>query len=747
MNAKSTFILSLLVCASSYGQELKTATDTTVAADTINNALEDIVIVANRKPTKISDIPGTVWVIQPQQIQQQYKNGVPLKEMLAILVPGLDVGNQGRSNYGQNMRGRSMLVMIDGVSLNSLRSISRQLDAIDPFNIAKIEVLSGASSIYGGNATGGIVNIITKQAQKYGWSGDTEVSGRTGFAGEKDRDLRVAQALSYKNDKLSTRVSAAFQDNGATYDANRDQIMADIAQTDLQYNRTLDLMATATYDINDQHRITGLIQYYNSSFQGDRSAYLGDNLGAFTNADPSQIGMRNGFYTDHKPGTERFMASLGYNGTNILGGQDLYVQVAHRSENLTFYPFPGTVNLPNEKRTYMSASQQDTDYTGIKAVLTKDLNFLKFTYGVDLDFERFEGKQNVFNHAKSLESGGLVNVTDFTIPRYPTNNSFSVAGYAQAVYNITNQFQLSGGIRYQNINVKIDDIIGSVQSTQVHMGYGKSADVIPGGKSSYNMTTTNFGILYKPTTNQQVWATFSQGVSLADPSKYYGYGNYKLNPTTQNWDLLTSLNVKDQPLNGVKTNQFELGYRFKTDNGFKGQISGFISRSDKNLSVDRKNFQVILLDQNLRNMGIEAELSYTKNGFYIGANTLIISSEVKQNDDWKKQDITSASPSKVIGYSGYTYNNWSFRLQSTQSLKLTDDADNVIKAYNTADLMIEYKLPVGYLNLGVQNLFNTDYQSIWSKRSQTLYSVYNLPALFDYNGRGRTFTLTYSYSF
>jgi iron complex outermembrane receptor protein len=56
--------------------------------------------------------------------------------------------------------------MIDGVSLNSIRAISRQLDAIDPFNIERIEVLSGASSIYGGNATGGIINIITKTPSK-----------------------------------------------------------------------------------------------------------------------------------------------------------------------------------------------------------------------------------------------------------------------------------------------------------------------------------------------------------------------------------------------------------------------------------------------------------------------------------------------------------------------------------------------------------------------------------------------------
>ncbi len=64
------------------------------------------------------------------------------------------------------MRGRSALVMIDGVSLNSIRAISRQLDAIDPFNIERIEVLSGASSIYGGNATGVLSILLQKHHLK-----------------------------------------------------------------------------------------------------------------------------------------------------------------------------------------------------------------------------------------------------------------------------------------------------------------------------------------------------------------------------------------------------------------------------------------------------------------------------------------------------------------------------------------------------------------------------------------------------
>lgn len=76
----------------------------------------------------------------------------------------MDVSSRGRTNYGMNLRGRSMMVMVDGVRLNSSRSDSRQLDSIDPFNIDRIEVISGATSLYGGGSTGGLVNIVTKKA-------------------------------------------------------------------------------------------------------------------------------------------------------------------------------------------------------------------------------------------------------------------------------------------------------------------------------------------------------------------------------------------------------------------------------------------------------------------------------------------------------------------------------------------------------------------------------------------------------
>lgn len=716
------------------------------AKDSIaSKGIEDVVIVASRKPTKISEVPGTVWVVQKEKIQEQAKSGVPIKEMLSILIPSMDIGPQGRTNYGQNMRGRSALVMIDGVSLNSIRAISRQLDAIDPFNIERIEVLSGASSIYGGNATGGIINIITKTPSKKGISGETELGVRTGFMGKDDHDFRAAQSIAAKGDKFFGRLGVAYQQNGGVYGADQKQLFTDITQTDLQYNQSIDILATGGYQFNNKHKITASVQYYNSKFNGDRSLFLGENLSAFTTKNASLLEMRDGFSSDKNVGTERYMATVAYNGSGILGGQDLYVQLATRGEKLGFYPFPGNVTLQSGKIPYMSSSQQDTYYSGIKALLSKSWRGLNVTYGADFDFEKFEGTQSVYNIAKTMSSGGLINETKYSLGRYPTNHSQSYAGYVQAKYNILPKLQLNAGIRYQHINVKMDDFVGSEQQTQIAMGYGSSASAIPGGESSYNVTLANAGLLYKFNEQHQVWGTFSQGASLADPAKFYGIGQYKLVGT--NWDVVSSINVKEQPLQAIKTNQFEVGYRVNKG-GLRAQIAGFLSNSDKTVAVDKKTFQILVNDLKLRNMGIEAEVSYSlNNGVYFGASGLLIKSEVDNKGEWQKQEIYNASPSKLVTYIGYNIQNWSFRFQSLQNFKQKDELNNVVEGYNTSDLMIGYRFNWGKFNLGIQNLFNTDYQTIWSKRSQVLYSTYGLPELFNYKGRGRTFNLSYTFEF
>ncbi|WP_312586024.1 TonB-dependent receptor plug domain-containing protein, partial [Atlantibacter sp.] len=222
---------------------------------------DTLVVSASRAHRSAADMAQTTWVIEKQEIEQQMQAGKEIKEILAQLIPGMDVSSQGRTNYGMNMRGRSMMVMVDGVRLNSSRTDSRQLDAIDPFNIDRIEVISGATSLYGGGSTGGLINIVTKKGQPEK-EVELQLGGKSGFVSHNDHDENVAAAVSGGNDNASGRLSVSYQRFGGWYDGNGDEVIIDNTQTGLQYSDRLDVMGTGTININETQQLQLTTQYY-----------------------------------------------------------------------------------------------------------------------------------------------------------------------------------------------------------------------------------------------------------------------------------------------------------------------------------------------------------------------------------------------------------------------------------------------------------------------------------------------------
>lgn len=85
-----------------------------------------------------------------------------LATVLSKAVPGMADSSHTITDYGQTLRGRNILVLVDGVPLNTNRDSARNLANVDPNNIEKVEVLRGSSAVYGAGATGGIVSITTR---------------------------------------------------------------------------------------------------------------------------------------------------------------------------------------------------------------------------------------------------------------------------------------------------------------------------------------------------------------------------------------------------------------------------------------------------------------------------------------------------------------------------------------------------------------------------------------------------------
>lgn len=701
--------------------------------------LESTVVMGGRAATTISDIPGTAWIIESEQLQQQFRAGVPLKEALAQLVPGLDLASQGRTNYGQNMRGRGVLVMIDGVSLNSARNVSRQFDSIDPFNIERIEVLSGANAIYGGGATGGIINIITKRGEAGPPRYELEAGVRSGFEDSDDRDLHAGAAVNGGGENWVGRLSVAGLENGGAYDSDGEQVIFDITQTDMQYNRAIDLLGSLDFTLGNGHVVRLNAQRYDSSFEGDKGVYFGPNLAALVPPFPDVVEIREGFESDLEPSTERTALSANYFVPEVLGHQ-LNLQAYYREEKLNFHPFPYVT------RGYFSASEQDTTQTGFKAVLSRSVGDWAFNYGIDLEREEFEADQTLFDFPTAVSSGGLVLDATNTVGRYPSFTTDGIAAFAQADWRLTDNLLLTGGVRQQRYYLEIDDFVDANEQVRQALGLSSGADAIPGGENDYDSTLVNLGAVYTLQPGHQVWTNLSQGYEIPDPGKYYGRGVYAYNGTYR--ELLDSINVDDEPLKAIKSNQVELGWRLYRGN-LDTQLAAYYIWSDESLSYDSSTLAVQVDDDKRRNYGLEGQINYRLNDAWrVGTSAHYTRAELENDDgDWDKQDVTLASPSKVTAYIGWENAENSVRLQSNTNFDLEDDAGNELDGYTTLDLLTQHQLPVGQLTFGIQNLLNRDYTTVWGQRSQLFYSSYAPANTFDYRGRGMTYAASYHVEF
>ncbi|MCD1116059.1 TonB-dependent receptor [Chryseobacterium turcicum] len=742
---KKQYALSILLLAT-----LATNTFAQNQQDSITTKeISEVIMVSSRSPKQISDIPGTVWVISDKELKTQIRGGAGLKEVLGNMIPGFDFGNQGRTNYAQNMRGRNVLVMINGISINSTRATSRQFDAIDPFNIDRIEVLSGASSIYGGDSTGGIINIITKKPTSNKLAFETSVGLKSGFH-KDDLDKRIAQSISGGNDKIKFRLGAAFTQNEGAFDANGDQIITDVKQADFQYNRSIDLLGGISAKLAPNQDLNVDLQYYNSKVRNKKWLSFGQNFVGFTTKNPDLINVSDGADSDLVPRTERFMANINYNARNIWGGQNLILQAYGRREEVDFGASfaevpkpPAGVVLP----VFLSSARGNTNAYGAKLVLNKKWSAFNFTYGVDVDLENFTGDQAIFNPQKSAQSGGLVNQTDAFVGRYPDTKTSALSGFIQADWNITNKLTFSGGVRQQLINVKLDDFVGFKEQVYMHFGYGNSADAVKGGKNNYDVTLLNGSLLYKFNPSWQTWFNFSQGFAVPDAAKSYGFGKYQL--TNNRWNLLNSMNIAEQPLSGIKTDQMELGFRHNrtSEEGLSAQGSVFYALSNKTLKIDNAAFTISLLDQKLRNYGFEGALSYRfSQGLELGGNVLLMQSETETVDKgWQNQSVYTTNPSKFMVFTGWNAKSFSLRLQMQNSMNYTDLADMKMMGYTLFDLVGDVKLNKGVINFGVQNIFNKQYTTIWGQRSVFFYGAPQ--KAFAYQGRGTTFSVGYTINY
>ncbi len=127
--------------------------------------LNQVTVTATRERSLISEVPATVDIISARDLSMN--NVQNIGEALQR-IPGVNIRNYG--GFGDmktiSIRGSSsgqVLILLDGQRLNNAQSGEVDLSTIPLEGVERIEVIRGsASAIYGADAVGGVINIITK---------------------------------------------------------------------------------------------------------------------------------------------------------------------------------------------------------------------------------------------------------------------------------------------------------------------------------------------------------------------------------------------------------------------------------------------------------------------------------------------------------------------------------------------------------------------------------------------------------
>ncbi|MDX3929994.1 MAG: TonB-dependent receptor [Shinella sp.] len=152
------------------------------SADLESTPLDPIVITATSGERFLKDTPASVTVVTGEELRER-----PVRDLASAIegTPGVQLTGIGLGRRGISIRGMQTdhsLVLVDGMRIsNSASAVAHsdyELGWVPAEAIERIEVVRGPmSSLYGSEALGGVVNIITRQATDE-WRGSFSTLGQ-----------------------------------------------------------------------------------------------------------------------------------------------------------------------------------------------------------------------------------------------------------------------------------------------------------------------------------------------------------------------------------------------------------------------------------------------------------------------------------------------------------------------------------------------------------------------------------------
>ena len=358
--------------------------------------LDEIVVIASKFPEKLLDSIASVEVITKEEIEMAQANN--LADILSS-VSGLEISDYG--NVGGikaiSIRGSSpeqVLVMIDGRPANDPLTGKIDLGQIPAKIIEKIEIYRGpASAVYGANALGGVVNVITKKGK-----GDSEcaINVNTGSFGTQEYEASYQGT----SDDLSYFVSGNYFKTDGNRENSQLQQIGFLGKIINQIDQQTDLGFTLRY--HDYNRgLPGSIDYPSpQAIQKDRNINL--DVTWQKKEEDKDINI-NGFYSFQRVFFDN-PGMWGHTGPSIHKGNSMGLSFDMTDYNFTFGDDDSEsqhiLTYGGEVKNDMCNSTDLGECNGLNGALfvqdvwqPADMEDLKITAGIRYDYNQIFGNQ------------------------------------------------------------------------------------------------------------------------------------------------------------------------------------------------------------------------------------------------------------------------------------------------------------------------------------------------------------------
>ena len=213
-------------------------------------SLDEIVVTATRYPVHKNETPVSVEVINQEKINNSTAENVA--EVINNIA-GVNIINYGGST-GQkiiHIRGSKpsqVLILMDGQPINNNQNGQTDLGQLPLSNVKKIEVLKGpASALYGANALGGVVNIMTETADE-----------------DPSRDLNVSFG-SYNSSDLEFSYSTTKEKNSYLFTIDKKSSAGFRKNPDHSGMTQLALFSKINHQLNDNSELVFTLNYQDSN--------------------------------------------------------------------------------------------------------------------------------------------------------------------------------------------------------------------------------------------------------------------------------------------------------------------------------------------------------------------------------------------------------------------------------------------------------------------------------------------------